>query len=105
MVHFSVLYFVLRTKLKVLSSRLSFDSKRRIKASWLQIYFFHVVHYRPLRPGREIVFESFNTTRRSLGKSLDRSVRAIAHVTDDLMFGRCALRKETIPNPLHVAAY
>ena len=64
-----------------------------------------MVHYSPLRPGREVVFEIFNTTRRSLGKSLDRSVRAVAHVTYDLMFGRCALRKETIPDPLHVASY
>jgi hypothetical protein len=64
-----------------------------------------VVNYRPLRPGREIVFESFNTIRRSFGKSLDRSIRAIAHVTHDLMFGRRALRKEPVPDSLHIASY
>jgi hypothetical protein len=64
-----------------------------------------VVHYRPLRPGREIVFESFNTIRGSFSKSLNRSIRAVAHVTHDLMFGRCALRKETISDPLHIASY
>jgi hypothetical protein len=64
-----------------------------------------MVHYRPLRPGREIVLESFNTIRRSLSKSLDRSIRAVADITHDLMFGRCALRKETIPDPLHIASY
>jgi hypothetical protein len=64
-----------------------------------------MVHYRPLRPGREIVFESFNTIRRSFSKCLDRSIRAVADITHDLMFGRCALRKETISDPLHIASY
>jgi hypothetical protein len=64
-----------------------------------------VVNYRPLWPSREIVFESFNTTRGTFGKSLDRSIGAVAHVTHDLMFGRRALRKVTIPDPLHIASY
>jgi hypothetical protein len=51
------------------------------------------------------VFEIFNTIRRSFRESFDRSVGAVAHVTDNLMPGCGALRKETIPDPLHVASY
>src|SRR6185369_1321856 len=69
---------------------LSFDSKCRIRPCRLQVNLLQLIHYRPLRPRRKIVFER-----------LDASIRTVAHVTDNLMTRRRALRKETITNSLH----
>ena len=60
-----------------------------------------MIHYRPLRPRREVVLESLNATRRSFSKRLDASIRTVAHVTDNLMTRRRSLGKETITNSLH----
>ena len=64
-----------------------------------------MINYRPLRSRCEIVLERFNAVRRSFRKCLYAAVRTIAHVTDDLMSRRRALRKETITNSLHFASY
>ena len=71
----------------------------------LETYFFYLVHDRPLRPSRQIVFESFNTARRSFSERLNRSVRTIAHVADHLMSRRCPLGEETISDSLNLASY
>jgi hypothetical protein len=60
---------------------------------------------RPLWSSREIVFESFNTARRSFGERFNRSIRTIANVANHLMSRRCSLGKEPIPNPLNLASY
>src|SRR6185369_13173762 len=80
---------------------LSFDSKCRIRPCRLQVDLLQLIHYRPLRSRREIVFESFDTTRWSFSKRLDASIRTVAHVTDNLMARGRSLRKETITNSLH----
>lgn len=60
---------------------------------------------RPLRPSREVVFESFNTARRPFGKRLNAAIRTVAHVPYHLMSRRRALRKKTITNSLHFTTY
>src|ERR1700752_110830 len=85
-----------------MSSLLSLDSKCRIRPCRLQVYLFHLIDYRPLRPRREILFESFNTARRSLRPSFNTAIRTVAHVTHNLMPRRRSLRKETITYSLHV---
>lgn len=62
-----------------------------------------MIDYGPLRPRRQILFESFNIVRRSFGPRFNRSVRTVAHVTDDLVPRRRTLCKETVTNSLHVA--
>jgi hypothetical protein len=64
-----------------------------------------LIHHRPLWTSREIVFESFNTIRRSFSERFNCSIRAIAYVPDHLMSRCCSLGEETIPNPLNVASY
>jgi hypothetical protein len=49
------------------------------------------------------MFESFNITRWSFGPRFNTSVRTVAHVPNNLMPRRCALRKETITDSLHFA--
>ena len=60
-----------------------------------------MIDYRPLRSRGEVMLESFNTPWRTLSESLNRAIRTVAHVTDNLMSRRCSLREETITNPLH----
>jgi hypothetical protein len=85
-------------------ARLSLDSKCRICPCRLQVYLFDLIDYRPLWTRRQIVFERFDAISRSFRKRFDTSVRTVTHVTDDLMARGCALRKETVTNPLHVAS-
>src|ERR1700754_4669081 len=84
-----------------MSSLLSLDSKCRVRPCRLQVYLFHVIDYRPLRPGRQVMFESLNTARRSFGPRFNTSIRTVAHVSNYLMSRRRALRKETITDALH----
>jgi len=60
-----------------------------------------MIDYGPLRPCRQIVFESLNITRRSFGPRFNTSIRTVAHVPNHLMPRRRALRKETITDSLH----
>src|SRR5687768_9598942 len=86
-------------------SSLSLNSKRGISSSWLKRNFFNLIDYSPLRPGRKIVFESFNAVRRTFNKCFYTSIRTVAHITHNLV-SRCrTLRKETIPDALHFTAY
>src|SRR5678815_4607776 len=82
---------------------LPFNAKCRVRPCRLQIYLFHVIHYRPLRACRQVMLESLNTARRSLCPRLNTAIRTVAHVTYNLMPRRCALGKETIADSLHVA--
>src|SRR5215217_6285724 len=83
----------------------SLNSKRGVGARWLETYFFYLVHYRPLRSGGQIMFESFNAAGRSFRECLNRSVRTVAHVTHHLMSRGCSLRKEPVSNSLDFATY
>src|ERR1700741_2051706 len=84
---------------------LSLNSKRRIRTCRFQNYLFHLIYNRPLRAGRQIVFECFNAGRRSLRKCFDAPVSTVAHVPYYLM-SRCrALCKETITDALHLTSY
>jgi hypothetical protein len=60
-----------------------------------------MIDYRPRRPRRQVMFESLNITRRSLGPRFNTSIRTVAHVPNYLMPRRRALRKETISDSLH----
>jgi hypothetical protein len=64
-----------------------------------------LIDYSPLRTSREIVFECFDTSRRSFGKRFNASVRTVAHVADYLMPRRCSLRKETVTDALNLTSY
>lgn len=66
---------------------------------------FELVHHRPLRSGSEILFESFDAARRSFHERFDRTIRTVAHVTNNLMSRRGALREETIAHSLNLASY
>src|SRR6185436_13710533 len=87
-----------------MSTLLSLDAKCRIRPCRLQVYLFHLINYRPLRPRCEIVFKRLDTTRRPFGQCLDAAVLTVAHVTDNLMPRRRALRKEPIPDSLYFTA-
>jgi hypothetical protein len=50
------------------------------------------------------LFERLDTTRRSLGKRFYGSIGTVAHVTHNLMTRRRTLRKETIPDSLHISS-
>src|SRR5688572_3897958 len=84
-----------------MSAFLSLDSKCRVRSCRLQVYLFHLIDYGPLRARYEIVLERLHTVRWSFGKRLDRAIRTVPHVTNNLMPCRCALRKETITDSLH----
>src|SRR5215467_4364316 len=84
---------------------LSLDSKCRILPCRLQVYLFHLIDYGPLRPRRQIVFESLNARRRSFGKRFHTAIRTVAHVTYNLVPRRRALREETITDSLHFTTY
>lgn len=67
----------------------------------IEIDFFQLVHHRPLRAGRQILFERFHAARRSFSQRFDRTVFAVANIPDNLVSGRGALREEAIPDSLH----
>jgi hypothetical protein len=64
-----------------------------------------VIHYSPLRSSHEIVFEGFNTARRSFCERFNGSVRTVAHIPNHLMPRGCSLCEETIPDALNLASY
>ena len=84
---------------------LSLDSKCRVRPCRLQVYLFHLIHYRPLRPRRQVLFESLNTAGRSFSPRFHTAIRTVAHVAHDLMPRRRTLREEAIPDALHVTLY
>ena len=50
------------------------------------------------------MFESFDATLGSFRQRFNGTVRTVAHVTNNLMTRRRALRKKSIPDSLHVTA-
>jgi hypothetical protein len=50
------------------------------------------------------MFESLNAGWRPLGKRFNTPIRHIAYITDNLVAGRCPLRKKPITDALHVTA-
>src|SRR6185295_19846174 len=84
---------------------LSLNPKRRIRTRRLQHQLFHLINHSPLRSSHEIVFECFNTGRRSFGKRFNASVRTVPHVANYLMPRCCSLCEETITDALNLASY
>src|ERR1700752_193355 len=84
---------------------LSLNSKCRVGTCRLQNNLFHLIYHRPLRSSCKIVFECFDADRRSFGKCFNASIRTVANVAHYLVPGGRTLRKETIPDALHLTSY
>lgn len=89
----------LRTTLLVL------NSKTRIQSCRLEADFLNLLNPGPLRPGYEIFLKLLDVTRRAFSNYFHDCIRTVAHITQNLMARRGALRKEAITHSLHVTAY
>jgi hypothetical protein len=63
-----------------------------------------LIDHGPLRSSREIVLESFNAPGWSFSERFNTSIRAVAHITHNLMPCCCSLREETIPDALNLTS-
>src|SRR6476619_8624689 len=80
------------------------NSETRIPSRRFKANLFDVFDARPLWPSHQIISKLVDVNSRSFGYCFNCAVRAISHITQNLMFGRGTLRKESEANPLHVAS-
>jgi len=97
--------FSLTSNIHHLTSAFSpFNTKRRVCAGRIQVYFFDVGDKGVRGAGRKIMLEGFDACCVSFSQSFDVSVLQVTHIAVDLMARGGALREETIADALHFPA-
>src|SRR5215204_6411004 len=88
----------------MLTASLPFDPESRIAPGRLDGDLFDLLDAGVLGAGGEVVFEALDALGRALGEEFDAAVREVANEADDLVMRGDALREETEPHALHLAA-